>query len=115
MVFVEVTMFLFVDFLMSSILYCCSSEYPGIPAEQIDHGKFSFSAPAVRFLETNNLGVPYMNRVEKIIRANQGVASIQYDGNFYVSVSGIKNGERHLGCFSTDDKCRIIGFLEMPK
>lgn len=108
-------MILFGNLLFYSILYCCSCQYPGRASVPIEHGKFFFTAPAVSFLERRKFGIDYMVRIEELIQQNPGVSSINYDGNFHVSVAGIKNGERHLGCFSGDDKCRIIGFLEMPE
>jgi len=103
------------DSILISFLYCCSSEYPGQPALPIDHGKFHFSAPAVHFLEERNLGIDFMKKIEKKIEENPGQGDILYGNNSYVSVVGVKGNKRHFGCFSDDEKCRITGFLEMPK
>ncbi len=97
--------------LLFSILFSCNEEYPGKAPEPIDHGKFCFSAPAVSFLTKHKFDIDYMLMVEDLIRRNPGKESIQYNGGSYVTVVGIKGNERHSGCFQTDDKCRVVGFL----
>ncbi len=97
--------------LLCSILFSCNEEYPGVAPEPIDHGRFFFSAPAVSFLTKHNLDIGYMLMIEDLIRRNPGKESIQYGKGSYVTVVGIKGDERHSGCFQTDDKCRIVGFL----
>lgn len=99
--------------LLCSILLSCGDAYPGEAPEPIDHGKFHFSAPAVSFLTGHRCSINYMLMVEQLIRQNPGQESIKFDGNCYVTVVGIKGTERHSGCFATDDKCRIAGFLEV--
>lgn len=107
-------MLLFGSFLILSIAHCCD-HYPGIPAVEIEHGKYSFSQPAVRFMEENNVQVGYMSIIEEIIQKNPGVGSIHFGNNCYVSVIGLKGKERHFGCFKDDEKCRITSLFEIPE